>query len=271
MRDGLSPLEVDRTGVEANTLTPDAMAPVVSIVVMAYNEAESLTGVLNEIDETFADGHTVYEVIIVDDGSSDATGRIARASADGTPHRRVIHHETNRGLGEVYRSGFTAATGRFVTFLPADGQFPAAIVKRFLVLSADADLVLGRVESGNRDAVSALLSRLERRFYGLLFGALPEYQGIMMFRRDLLSELDVALGGRGWRVLMEIIVKSVRRGKTLRSETTPLRPRTAGRSKVRNFRSVWANATQGLSLWLRLQSAEGRGRATTNRRHIANG
>ena len=257
--------DVTRTVAAAVGNSLAASPPIVSIVVMAYNEAHSLTSVLEEIDEAFGDGRTSYEVIIVDDGSTDATRVIAVDATDGAPHRRLIRHPVNRGLGEVYRSGFTAAAGDFITFLPADGQFPAAIVTRFLLLSADADLVLGRLAPVGRDSVSALLSKLERIFYGSLFGPLPEFQGVMMFRRELLTDLDVVLGGRGWRILTEIIVKSVRAGKIVRSEETPLRPRISGRSKVKNLRSVWANVVQALGLWVRLRANPTPGRRRSGR------
>ncbi|HET7550009.1 MAG TPA: glycosyltransferase family 2 protein [Gemmatimonadaceae bacterium] len=230
--------------------SPYEVAPVdVSIVVMAYNEAPTLAGVLDEIDATMRNSAYTYEVLVVDDGSSDATGQIADEGAQRLPSVSVMHHPTNRGIGEVYRSGFQAATGKYLTFLPADGQFPANIVSSFVPLMSRADLVLGYLPEIRRSPVAMVLSWTERSLYRAMFGRLPPFQGIMMFRRTMLEELGVKPGGRGWGVLMEIIVRAKRHRLKIESVPTSLRPRASGKSKVHNLRSIWANINQAIVLW----------------------
>jgi dolichol-phosphate mannosyltransferase len=221
----------------------------VSIVVMAYNEAASVSGVLEEIEATMRGSTHAYEVIVVDDGSSDETGDLADEAARRLPCVVVLHHSTNRGIGEVYRSGFQAATGTYLTFLPADGQFPASIVTDFLPLMSNADLVLGYLPGIRRSPLASLLSWSERALYRAMFGRLPRFQGIMMFRRAMLEELGVKLGGRGWGVLMDIIVRAKRRRMRIVSVPTSLRPRFDGKSKVNNLRSIGANLEQAIALW----------------------
>jgi len=221
----------------------------VSIVVMAYNEAGTLSGVLDEIDATMRDSAYTYEVIVVDDGSSDGTGQIADEAAQRLPSVNVLHHPTNRGIGEVYRSGFQAATGKYLTFLPADGQFPANIVSSFVPLMSRADLVLGYLPDVRRSPVAMVLSWTERSLYRAMFGRLPPFQGIMMFRRAMLEELGVKPGGRGWGVLMEIIVRAKRHQLNIVSVPTSLRARASGKSKVHNVRSIRANINQAIALW----------------------
>jgi dolichol-phosphate mannosyltransferase len=223
-------------------------APAVSLIVMAYNEAGSVADVLREIDTTLPQSGLDYEVLVVDDGSDDGTGRIADALAASMAATRVLHHPTNRGIGEVYRTGFAAAKGDAITFLPADGQFPATIVPQFATLLRDADLVVGYFTDVRRSVPARLLSRCERLLYRAMFGPLPPFKGIMMFRRELLADLGIQPGGRGWGVLMEILVKAVRAGKRIRSEPTPLRARAAGHSKVTNLRSIRANLAQAVAL-----------------------
>jgi glycosyltransferase involved in cell wall biosynthesis len=221
----------------------------VSIVVMAYNEVATLAGVLGEIDSTMRDARRTYEVIVVDDGSTDGTGQVADEFVERLPCMVVLHHPTNLGIGEVYRSGFEAAKGDYLTFLPADGQFPASIITDFLPLMSRADLVLGFLPEIRRSAVATALSWMERSLYRMMFGRLPRFQGIMMFRRDMLEELGVKPGGRGWGVLMEIIVRAKRSHLRILSVPTTLRPRISGKSKVNNLRSVWANIDQAIALW----------------------
>jgi glycosyltransferase involved in cell wall biosynthesis len=225
-------------------------APVdVSVIVMAYNEAATLSSVLDEIDVVMRSSACSYEVIIVDDGSSDGTDQIADDAAQRLPSLTVLHHPTNRGIGEVYRSGFQAATGKYLTFLPADGQFPARIVTDFAPLMSQADLVLGYLPDIMRSPVATVLSWMERSLYRVMFGRLPRFQGIMMFRRTMLEDLGVKPGGRGWGILMEIIVRAKRSHLKIVSVPTSLRPRTSGKSKVNNLRSIWANIDQAIALW----------------------
>lgn len=226
---------------------PDSVT--VSIIVMAYNEATTVSGVLNEIDSTMRSAACAYEVIVVDDGSCDGTGQIADGAAQRLHAIRVLHHPTNRGIGEVYRSGFQAATGKYLTFLPADGQFPAGIVADFVPLMSNADLVLGYLPNIRRSPVAMVLSWMERSLYWAMFGRLPRFQGIMMFRRSMLEELGVKLGGRGWGVLMEIIVRAERSQLKIVSVPTSLRPRISGKSKVNNLRNIRANLDQAIALW----------------------
>ena len=92
---------------------------------MAYNEGDTVASVLEEIAGTLEKLGREAEIIVVDDGSTDATGAAAERWAADRPMARIVRHHQNRGLGGVYRTGFEEAQGRFVTFFPADGQFPA--------------------------------------------------------------------------------------------------------------------------------------------------
>jgi len=222
--------------------------PSVSLVVMAYNEAGTVADVLREIDATLAPSGLTYEILVVDDGSDDGTGDIADSVATTLSGMRVLHHSANRGIGEVYRTGFGAATGDNLTFLPADGQFPATIVTQFAPLMANADLVVGYFTDMRRSPMARVLSGCERVLYRCMFGSLPRFKGVMMFRRTLLSELRIKSGGRGWGVLMEILVKANRAHMRITSASTPLRARKSGQSKVNNLRSIYANLVQAIEL-----------------------
>ncbi|HJU89277.1 MAG TPA: glycosyltransferase, partial [Gemmatimonadaceae bacterium] len=80
-------------------MTELATAPLVSVIVMAYNEAASLENVVREIDGVLDRAAPRSEIVIVDDGSSDRTGRITDLLSNAMPRVRVIHHRPNKGLG----------------------------------------------------------------------------------------------------------------------------------------------------------------------------
>ncbi len=222
--------------------------PDISAIVMAFNEVKSLEPVVKEIDTALDELNRSYEIVIVDDGSSDGTEEIANRLAEKDFKVRVIRHEINKGLGGVYRTGFQHATGDFITFFPADGQFPADIMKKFVPLMDNMDMVLGYLPKRDGSMLAKYLSMAERVLLRLLFGPVPRFQGITLFRRKLLRELELKSAGRGWTIMMELIIKAQRGGYRMMSVPTELRPRISGRSKVNNLSNIWANLIQTIAL-----------------------
>lgn len=221
--------------------------PELSVVVLAFNEVDNLPQALAELLAELQALRARWELIIVDDGSSDGTGPLADSLALQQPGVRVVHHAQNLGLGGGYRTGFREARGDWLTFFPADAQFPARIIGQFWAKRADADMVLGYLPKRDRDLVAKTLSLVERGLYRLLFRSFPRFQGIMLFRRQLLAEIPLVSEGRGWAVVMELILRASRGRYRLLSVPTEVRPRLSGESKVNNVRSIVANLKQ---LWV---------------------
>jgi dolichol-phosphate mannosyltransferase len=165
---------------------------------------------------------------------------------------RVIHHPENRGLGGVYRTGFEGARGDLVTFFPADGQFPAEIIASFHPLMSHYDLVLGYLPNRDGSLVARGLSAAEKVLYRVLFGPMPRFQGVFMLRRAVLASLSLETTGRGWGVVMEMVLRVSRGGHRVTSVATSLRARRSGRSKVNNPHTVLANLRQVVALRRRL-------------------
>jgi dolichol-phosphate mannosyltransferase len=231
---------------------PAAAQPLVSVVIMAWNEAASLATVAHEVHQELIRLGKSYEILVIDDGSSDGTGAIADELARSLPGLRVHHHGENRGLGGVYRTAFALARGELVTFFPADGQFAARIIGDYLPAMADADMILGVLPERGGSRLGRALSLAERLLLRGLFGHFPRFQGILMFRRELLRSTPLHSQGRGWTVLMEFILRQVRAGARIKNVTIAIRPRVAGGSKVNNLRSILSNLHQVLALRFRL-------------------
>ena len=219
-----------------------------TVVVMTYNEAATLEATVAEIRGELERLGRSWEILIVDDGSTDASGARADALAAADPRHRVIHHPVNRGLGGVYRTGFEQSRGAHVTFFPADGQFPAAIIPEFRGAVDEVDMVLGLLPPRRDSRLGHLLSTAEKALYRVVVGPMPPFQGILLFRRSLLEGMALRSEGRGWTILMEFLLRAHRGGARYVNRVTALRPRTAGRSKVNNVRTIVANARQMLLL-----------------------
>jgi len=224
------------------------LPPLLSVVVLAFNEVANLEAAVQEIADELQRLAVDHELLLVDDGSTDGTGALADALCQQLAQTRVIHHSHNLGLGGGYRTGFSQARGRFVTFFPADGQFPATIIGQFLPDMDHCDMVLGYLPERRSSLIAKGLSYVERLLYRALFGAMPTFQGIMMFRRSLLDDLPLHSQGRGWAVQMELILRAARGPYRIQSVPTTLRPRQSGASKVNNLRTIASNLRQVIAL-----------------------
>jgi glycosyltransferase involved in cell wall biosynthesis len=221
-----------------------ADGPDLTVVLMTYNECITVAPVAAELRSALEALGRPWELLIVDDGSTDGSGAVAERLAAEDHRVRVITHAVNGGLGAVYRTGFAAARGRHVTFFPADGQFPAEILHTFRPAMDQADLVLGYLPERRGAPISRLLSAAERIVYRVLLGPMPRFQGVLMYRRELVGAIPLRSEGRGWAVVMEFVLRVSRGPYRIVSLPTAVRPRTAGRSKVNNLRTIADNLRQ---------------------------
>lgn len=115
----------------------------VSVVLPAFNEeqviADTVATVLHVLDTWYLD----YEVLVVDDGSTDRTGEIVKALVDEQPRVRLITHATNEGYGASLVSGFAAAMKDLTFFMDSDGQFDIRDLQKFFPYIDTYDAVIG--------------------------------------------------------------------------------------------------------------------------------
>jgi glycosyltransferase involved in cell wall biosynthesis len=114
-----------------------------SIILPAYNEEEVIIGTVRTVLQTLESWQLDYEVIVVNDGSSDRTGPLLTELAADTPRLRIVTHPTNKGYGAALISGFAAATKELSFFMDSDGQFSIDELYPFLPFAANYDAVIG--------------------------------------------------------------------------------------------------------------------------------
>ena len=154
--------------------------PRVTVVVPALNEAEAIAGVVSSLVARYPD----YEVLVVDDGSTDGTGEIAaRAGA------RVVRHDWNKGYGAALRTGCREARADIVCFFDADGQHHAEDIERLVREVGPYDMVVG---ARTRDSHVPLSRRpgkwVLRVFADALAGTkIPDLNsGLRAFKREVI-------------------------------------------------------------------------------------
>jgi glycosyltransferase involved in cell wall biosynthesis len=121
---------------------PPSRSRALSIIVPAFNEARRLQTTVDGVIAAASTALDHYEVIIVNDGSSDDTAAIADQLAASRPHVSAIHHPVNRGVGAAYRSGLAAARYTFINLVPGDNAFQPGCLADFFALVGRADLIV---------------------------------------------------------------------------------------------------------------------------------
>ena len=111
------------------------MTPRFSVIIAVYNGAATLA---RAIDSVLAQSHPVHELIVVDDGSTDATAELAREQG-----AEVVRLPQNRGYGAALKAGIARAGFDVVVFTDADGTYPAEAIPALLEHAADFDMVVG--------------------------------------------------------------------------------------------------------------------------------
>ncbi len=119
------------------------MGTSVSIVFPAFNEAENIEASVEGAVRTMQELQREFEVIVVDDGSSDATRAKVDALVEADSRVRCIHHPANRGYGAALRTGLLAARLDLVFFTDADLQFDLREISKLLAYADDYDIIAG--------------------------------------------------------------------------------------------------------------------------------
>jgi glycosyltransferase involved in cell wall biosynthesis len=203
--------------------------PGLTIVLPCLDEAENLADAVRCATDAGERCALEHEIVVVDDGSTDATTSLAAALATRNPRVRLVVHAENRGYGEALRSGVAAARMPWVLLTDADLQYDLTDLAGFLAAAHDAELVVGRrilpqVPPGRRAA-----DAVWRRFIGavLRLGVHDADCAFRLARRDLLARLDLRAGGA--LVGPELLVKSRAAGARVAEIPVRHRVRVAGR------------------------------------------
>ena len=165
----------------------------ISIVVPALNEERNLEAAVSEVHQGISRHFEDYEVLVVDDGSTDRTGEIADRLAKADPRVKAFHNGRNMGLGYSYFRGVAGASKEYVMMVPGDAENSLDGMESMWKLLGTVDIV---VPYTSNPEVRPLSRRLFSRFgtftMNLLFGMkLKYYNGTVVHRLERLRTIHV--------------------------------------------------------------------------------
>ena len=226
----------------------------IAVVVPALNEQETLQQVVEWTLSVLADTAADYEVVIVDDGSTDETGRIADGLAAQSPHVRVIHNAKPSGYGGALDSGFTAASKELIGLITADGEFHPTDLPRFVEAIDGADIVTSVVPNRPLPFYRKVLSWGWRTCVRVLLGERPIIEGTFMIRSGFFRSLQIE--SRSGMYVMEMLIRARRKGARINVIAIDVHPRPdMGKSKVANVRTTATVFKEIVALRRRLASS----------------
>jgi dolichol-phosphate mannosyltransferase len=266
---GPAPGKLLRTG-EADAATTQPIAgrarkiPELSVVMPAFNEAAVLPRSILEATAALDRLCDDWELVVVDDGSTDATPEVLSAAARQEPRLEVLTQETNRGYAAALARGFAACRREVIFYTDADAQFDLEELAMAYPLLAHADMVAGwrwdRKDPWLRKCLSSCFNVLQRWVLGTRVRDVD--CAFKLFRRSFFE--GVELTSSGFLIDAELYARAEMAGLRVVQIPVTHRPRAAGRSSIRPG-TVWRCLFQLFALARALRDQRRCGLATVSR------
>lgn len=227
--------------------------PSLSVLFPCYNDSQSIGDLVSDADRQLRDWLADYEILVVNDGSTDNSAEVLE-QLRGVFHRlRVITHERNRGYGGALVTGFTQATKDYVFYTDGDGQYDLADLAAVLVLlTPDTDFVNG-MKMRRQDPAHRIVAGNAHQFMMRWLFWLPVNDvdcDFRLIRREVLQR--ITLTRTSGSICVELVKKAQRAGARFREVSVHHRERRWGRSQFFTPRRIAATYLDLSGMWIEL-------------------
>lgn len=227
--------------------------PELSLFFPFWNEEKNIESVVKKAIPVMEQIAENYEIIMVDDGSSDKTLEIAKKLAGENERLVVAANETNRGYGAALKTGFTTAKYKYVVFNDGDGQFDFAEVKKYIEKIDKCDMVIGfrkkRLDNPFRHLLMNMLKVWDLVLFGFHFKDID--CGFKLFKKEALDKI-MPLKSEGAMITTEILAKAKKAKLNIMEVEVNHYPRLYGDQSGGNLRVILRAVKESLFLWKEL-------------------
>jgi len=227
--------------------------PSLSIFFPFWNEEKNIEKVVLNAMPVAQKLAVKWEILIIDDGSSDKTLEIAKKLEQKNKNIRIIRHETNRGYGASLKSGLTKSKYDYIVFTDGDGQFDFSEVSKFIEKIQSVDIVIGnrmqRLDHPFRHLLMNLLKIWDFTFFGFYFKDID--CGFKMFRKNAVEKI-LPLSSEGAMITTEILAKAIKNKLKIAQVDVRHYPRRFGDQSGGNLRVIIRAVRESLALWKEL-------------------
>jgi len=226
-----------------------------SLFLPAYNEEKVITQTITKADAILRKVAKKYEILVVNDGSTDKTEAVVKKIISQNPNVRMITHNPNKGYGGALKTGLYESKYKYISFIDADGQFDFAEIGKFIEHIKDFDLVIGyrkkRADSGLRIATAYLL-KLWNLFW-FRFWVKDADCGFKLIRKSVIDSIP-KLKTESAITETEFLIRAQRAGFKIKEVPVNHYPRTTGTSTGGDLKVIFKAARETLKLWWALKS-----------------
>jgi glycosyltransferase involved in cell wall biosynthesis len=210
----------------------------ISVFFPCYNEQENITRVVEQALTVLQDINADFEIIIVNDGSSDRTGEIADEIVAKNRKVKVVHHHENLGYGAALQSGFKAATKKLVFYTDGDGQFDINEMPPLLQSMEKYDIVscyrLNRQDSIMRRINGWCWTKLVCLLFNMKVRDID--CAFKLYKREIFDKIKMS--STGALIDAEILARAVRSGYSITQRGVHHYPRKAGKQTGANLKVI---------------------------------
>jgi len=228
------------------------MNPFLTVFIPAYNEQANLAHCVEVVGAKMRELGVTCEMLIVDDGSQDSTGRIADELAATRAGVRAVHHPRNLGIGGAFVTAVSQALGEWLILVPADLALEPGELRRYIAVAPEADIVVGlRSDRSDYTLLRRLVSWTNIHLIRTLFGMkLHQFQYISMYRMAVLRSIQVEYSHSAF-FLAEVLIKGRDLGYRLVEVEIRYAPRLSGKPTGAKLKLVATTVIDIFRFWLR--------------------
>ncbi|MDO8621140.1 MAG: glycosyltransferase family 2 protein [Candidatus Levybacteria bacterium] len=224
--------------------------PALSIFFPFWNEEENIEKVVKYAIPVAQKAAMKWEIIMVDDGSSDNTLTIAKRLVKEDSRLKIVSHKPNRGYGAALKEGFENAKYELVVFNDGDGQFNFSEVSKFIDKISNSDIVVGyrkkRLDHPFRHILMNLLKVWDFIFFGFYYRDID--CGFKMFRKDALNRI-MPFKSEGAMITTEIFAKAKKMNLKITQVEVNHYKRQYGNQSGGNLRVIIRAIRESFILW----------------------
>ena len=230
----------------------------ISVIILSFNEAGNIKNVVDLVLKFLKEeGLDDYELILVDGGSTDGTGKIIDELATMSDSIKSVHNPIKKGLGYDFRTGISLASKDYVGWFPGDNEVSPQTIKNIFAKIGKADIIIPiyEIKPLERSRYRLMLSATYVALFNTIFGLhLKYFNGPCFFRRQLLSDVTMSTDGPAY--MAEILVQLVKRSVPYVEVPMYFKPRNYGKTSVLKWKNVYLIAEPIVRLFFRLHFSQ---------------
>jgi len=226
-----------------------------SVFFPAYNEEKNIASTIKKAGQVLKKLELKnYEIIVVDDGSKDKTGKIVKDLQKDDQHIRLITHSPNKGYGVALKSGFYNAKYPWIIFTDSDGQFDFSEITKLLDKAGEFDVVVGyrihRRDSFLRKLNGWGWTTLTNFLLGLRVRDID--CGFKLVKKTVIDRISSLTSSRGGMISPELLAKAKKAGFKITEVGVRHFPRKEGKQSGANLKVILSSFADLFKLWWKL-------------------